>query len=78
MFDVYLLCARDHIEASILGKIIRKSLLQYCVSCITKERMEAKEHLEPVMTIPYHRIGAFCFLGLQSAIGHRGSKPHEC
>ena len=78
MFAVYLLCARGHIEASIVGEIIRKSLLQYCVSCITKERIKAREHLEPVMMIPCHRIGAFCFLGLQSAIGHRGSKPHEC
>ena len=66
------------LEASIVGEIIRKSLLQYCVSCITKERMEAREHLEPVMMIPYHHIVAFCFLGLQSAIGHCGSKPHEC
>lgn len=72
-------CALEAIlEASIVGEMIRKSLLQYCVSCITKERMEAREHLEPVMTIPYHRIVALCFLGLQSAIGHRGSKPHKC
>lgn len=62
---------------SIIGEI-RKSLLQYCVTCIAKERMEAREYLESVMMIPYHCVVAFCFfsLGLQSAVGHSGSKPH--